>query len=348
MGLTIRAGLNLDATSDQGDGETGRCIYTGTIGKLMPFALVIGTPAHASYPFEGQSAVQIAAEILARIEANPALADTGGAEPCPPPICLEARSLREAYEVTSPAQVWLAFNWLYHSLTPTELMARFAAEVEAAAGAATRALSDRAAAFASLTGVAAPPPLPVPRIVRLAELLVRPDAEADAVDNPLAATRAALAPMVEELSGPVIILGIAGLHYPPTRLDPARTADRALEAALQDVTADWHREGRPSMALRPIFTGISDMSFFGQPAGAGADLVVAKTAVPRLIDRPLADALAYPVVNIGPWGREFHQALERLYTPYAYRDLPEFLFRLTRRLLEEPASAGPGQSKSGA
>lgn len=33
FGLDIQAGINLDATSDQGDGEEGRAIYRGTIGK---------------------------------------------------------------------------------------------------------------------------------------------------------------------------------------------------------------------------------------------------------------------------------------------------------------------------
>ncbi len=356
LGLSIRAGLNLDATSDQGTGETGRCIYTGTIGKLMPFALVIGTPSHASYPFEGQSAAEIGAEIVARIEANPALADTGSDEICPPPICLEARSLRDTYEVTSPAQVWLAFNWLYHSLTPAALMERFTAEVRTAAVAATEAFAARAAHYAGLTNAPPPPPRAAPRIIPLADLMAAAGATggiagaaaaADETENPLAATRAALAPLVEgmaaTLTGPAIVVGFAGLHYPPTRLDPARPLDRALATALGAATGAWHAAGRARMARRPIFTGISDMSFFGQPAGPGAGIVVANTAVPRLVDTPPADALDFPVVNIGPWGREFHQSLERLYTPYAYNDLPAFLYLVATQLLGAPApSDGSG------
>lgn len=332
-GLTIRAGLNLDATSDQGDGALGRCIYTGSIGKLMPFALVIGTPSHASYPFEGQSAVRIATEILSRIEANPVLADTAGAAACPPPICLEMRSLRDAYEVTSPEQVWMAFNWLYHSMSSAEVMARFTAEVSAAVEASTRKLTTQAEAFAALSGNPPPEPFPAPRIVMLEDLVGQPDPGADRLASPLAATRAALAPMVEGLQGPMVLIGFAGLHYPRTLLDPAQAADRALESVLQAATADWHAAGRLRIATRPIFTGISDMSFLGQPASQSARVVVANTIVPRLVDDPPSDALAYPVVNIGPWGREFHQSLERLYTPYAIVDLPEFLHDVAIRLL---------------
>lgn len=115
MGLRIVAGLNLDVTSDQGNGREGRSVYAGTIGKLLPFALVLGRSAHASYPFEGVSAQAIAAAILGRIEGNADLADRDGREVSPPPICLEARDLRDGYEVTTPERFWLAFNWLYHA-----------------------------------------------------------------------------------------------------------------------------------------------------------------------------------------------------------------------------------------
>ena len=114
FGLDIQAGINLDATSDQGDGEEGRAIYRGTIGKALPFALVIGHSSHAAYPFEGVSAQLIASEIVRAVEANPALCDTGEGEVSPPPICLEAKDLRGGYEVTTPERVWLGFNWLSH------------------------------------------------------------------------------------------------------------------------------------------------------------------------------------------------------------------------------------------
>ncbi len=68
--IEIAGGINLDVTSDQGDGSEGRAVYAGTIGKLLPFALVIGCSSHASYPFEGVSAQAMAAGILARLEGN--------------------------------------------------------------------------------------------------------------------------------------------------------------------------------------------------------------------------------------------------------------------------------------
>ncbi|RUW04533.1 peptidase M20, partial [Mesorhizobium sp. M1A.F.Ca.IN.020.06.1.1] len=99
FGLDIVAGINLDATSDQGDGTEGRAIYRGTIGKALPFGLVIGHSSHASYPFEGISAQLLASEAMKAIEGNPSLCDRSDGEVSPPPICLECKDLRGGYEV---------------------------------------------------------------------------------------------------------------------------------------------------------------------------------------------------------------------------------------------------------
>ena len=76
------------------------------------------------------------------------------------------------------------------------------------------------------------------------------------------------------------------------------------------------------------------MSFFGhRPSDGDSASVAANTPVQALIDIAPADALVFPVVDIGPWGREYHQRLERIYTPFGFEDLPRFLFRIARRFL---------------
>lgn len=169
-GLVIEAGINLDATSDQGDGSQGRAVYEGTIRKLLPFAFVIGQSSHAVYPFEGISAQLIGAEILRRFEGNAALADTRAGDTSPPPICLEARGRRDGYEVTTPERYWMSFNWLYHAYGPVDLFARFRAEVEVVLAEATASFSALAADFARLSGTKPAPGVAVPRTITFAEV----------------------------------------------------------------------------------------------------------------------------------------------------------------------------------
>ncbi len=348
-GLDLAAAVNMDVTSDQGDGARGRAVYTGTIGKLLPFAFVLGQPSHAAYPFEGVSAALIGAEILRAVEGNADLADTGAGDVAPPPIALEMKDLRAGYEVTTPDRMWLAFNWLYHSGIAEDRFNRFRALVEAALARATGRFSAQARAYAGLSG-AAMPEAAAPQVLTLAELRERAlsDAAAQAefaaqeaalndTDNPLALSRALTAWLIDRagIGGPAVVIGFAGLHYPPSRLDPEAPADAALLRAIRSAEATLAPEA--ALCWRPHFQGISDMSFLGQPARPGDAAVAANTPASRLVDRPGARALAFPVVNIGPWGREFHQRLERVHAPYAFNTLPRLLAHLAAAFLAEEA-----------
>ena len=347
--LDISGGVNLDSTSDQGDGSEGRAIYHGTIGKLLPFAFVLGQSSHASYPFEGVSAHRIAAEIMLAFEANPALCDTGHGEVSPPPICLEAKDLRGGYEVTTPDRVWLGFNWLFHSRAAADLQADFNAIVTAAMD---RALSDfgaKAKAYADLTGSGAGTPGSAGRVIPFAELRAEAfrspgvaeryaalERELEGNDNPLDVTRRLVTLMAAEarLTGPAVVTGFSSLHYPHSHVDEASAAGRDFAAAIEAARRSIEARHATSFKRREYFTGISDMSFFGTAGDAADNAVVAENTPASLwVDRPPADALAYPVVNIGPWGREFHQRLERLHAPYAFDIVPKFLMEIVRRVL---------------
>ena len=341
-GLEITGAINLDSTSDQGDGAEGRAIYRGTIGKLLPFAYVLGQPSHASYPFEGVSAHMIAAEILRRIEANPALCDSGNGEVSPPPICLEGKDFRAGYDVTTPDAVWLSFNWLFHSWRQDALFERFNGVVRESMEWATATLTGHSEAFAALSGQLRGR-IDDGVLITFEDLKARafetggPAAEErfaarasalSGIGNPLETSRLLTAHLIGEarLSGPAVVTGFAGLHYPPTRMDTESGPGAALAQAIEAARQRMEAERGTAIRYRNIFAGISDMSFLGhRPDRAALETVAANTADPAMIDLPPEDALSFPAVNIGPWGREYHQRLERAHAPYAFTELPIFL-----------------------
>jgi arginine utilization protein RocB len=351
LDIEIAGALNLDVTSDQGDGEEGRAVFAGTIGKLLPFALVIGLSSHAAYPFEGVSAQAIGAGILAELEGNAALADQDARDISPPPICLEAKDLRDGYEVTTPERFWLAFNWLYHAMSADELFTRFRSSVEKGATEAVARFADQAQRYCERTGrpPAAAPAMPrilsIADVRQLAEEVLGADFEAryasaqDAaarVDNPLIASRQLTTFLVDaaRLSGPAVVIGFAGLHYPASRLHPDQAEDRALQSAIERARLNLADDPARSVSWKPCFQGISDMSFLGLAADSSA-VVSDNTPVSRLVDRPPATALRFPAVNLGPWGREFHQKFERVHRPYAFAVLPDLVMAIARDFLAE-------------
>lgn len=349
--IDIAGAINMDVTSDQGDGSEGRAAYAGTIGKLLPFALVIGCSSHASYPFEGVSAQAMAASILARFEGNASLADRDDTDISPPPICLEAKDLRSGYEVTTPERFWIAFNWLYHAMTADTLFARFRDDVLAGATEAVDRFTAESLAYGKLTGRSAGATPARPRLVTFRELrklaadihgegfdvfYTEQERRLSHIDNPLALTRELTEWLVgvARLSGPAIVVGFSGLHYPASRLLPGELNDVALRDAIEQTRSGIGDEPGNSLVWKPYFQGISDMSFLGQ-AAAGSDIVAENTPISRLIDHPPANALRFPAVNIGPWGREFHQKLERVHAPYAFGVLPRLVLEIATRFLRQ-------------
>jgi arginine utilization protein RocB len=352
--VEISAAINMDVTSDQGDGSEGRAVYAGTIGKLLPFALVIGCSSHASYPFEGVSAQAMAAGILSRFEGNAALADKDDSDVSPPPICLEAKDLRDGYEVTTPERFWIAFNWLYHAMTAEELFERFRSEVLTGATEAVDRFAAQSLEYGRLVSKSAGATPANPRLFNFAELralaaqvagegfealYADKEASLSAIDNPLSLTRQITEWLVgvARLSGPAIVVGFSGLHYPASRLRTEHANDRALHTAIEKARASLGNAPDRSLTWKPHFQGISDMSFLGQ-AAMSSDVVSQNTPISRLIDHPPANALRFPAVNIGPWGREFHQKLERVHAPYAFEVLPNLVADIVDQFLNETSN----------
>ncbi|WP_233290760.1 M20/M25/M40 family metallo-hydrolase [Shinella sp. PSBB067] len=345
--LDIVAGINLDASSCERGGEEGRAVYLGSIGKFAPFAFVIGRPTHAGYPFNGTSAHRISAEITRAMDTVPELSDEAFGERSPPPVCLEARDIRDGYDVTTPDRVWLSFNWLTHRRSASEILEEFHAIVSGALRTALDTQDAHAARYRGRDALATDG-----LVLTYAGLLERVEARGgapalarlDALDrtlsggtDPLKISREIVSAAVTEagLEGPAVIVGFGSLHYPLVHLERSE-AGRILRERLQPVmqaAADRHGT---SIRFKQIFAGISDMSFFGHRPDAGeTGLLAANTPSPAFTDDAPEGLLSFPTVNIGPWGRDYHQKWERVHAPYTFEVLSDLVFEAALACLPE-------------
>ncbi|MBB5535060.1 M20/M25/M40 family metallo-hydrolase [Rhizobium giardinii] len=350
--LDIVGGINLDASGDDGDGEEGRAVYLGSVGKFSPFAFVAGRPTHAGYAFDGVSAHLIGAEIMRAMEFNSALCDEAHGELSPAPVCLEAKDVRHGYEVTTPAHVWLSFNWLTHRRTPEDVLGEIRALVGAAMQTALDTQTRNAKSFFNRqgTGHARPHEGRVLTYAELHELAVAHGGQAaadrlDALDrslsggeDPLSTTRQIVAATLTEagLEGPLAIIGFSTLHYPRVHLDGAGTEGRIFERNVMSAAKKCAERHGTSIKAKQFFAGISDMSFFGhRPATEQTQLLTDNTPCLAFVDKAPDGLLSYPVVNIGPWGRDYHQKWERVHMPYAFDVLPDLIFEAAIACLED-------------
>ena len=355
-GLDLAAAINLDAAVDQGDGDEGRAVFLGSVGKYLPAVLLVGRPTHAGAPFDGVNANLLAAELTRRVECNPLAGDSApiAGEAAPPPVSLYQSDNRTRYDVTTPPTAWCVFNLLTYSRSPAEALDAVRTQAVLALDDALAALQDRAAQYAALANLPVAAPRWAPAVLSVAELRGRAfqregarerfaalaaQLSADAQLDTIALSRLLMEALVSEsgLEGPAAIVGFAALPYPRASLGEGE-ADERLRAIVARHAAEVGAAFGQPIRLRPFFPGISDMSFLaGRDDGAAVETLTANTPAfgSRLhFDYGIAARLRLPAVNIGPWGRDYHQRAERLHAPYAFSVLPELLWRVAGEVLD--------------
>jgi len=336
-GLEALAAINLDAAVDQGDGSAGRAVFLGSVGKLHPFALFIGRPTHAGAPFDGINPALLAADFARGVECAVDLFDQpASSNPPPPPTILYYRELRDHYDVTTPSSVFVSINVLTHRDGPEAVLGACSRLALKSMQSAITTLVARANAFSRSIGQAFSPPDHEPRILYWSELArlartanqeayeaTESKARSSADGIPALAEFVAQAVLIAGLEGPLAVVGLAPPYYPRAALE-AEHDKKIITAVEQAVSAMAESTGQ-SITIYKYFPGISDMSFINPCDDADARLFAAD-ACPLGLD-PLPSGFSCPVINIGPWGREYHQRLERVHAGYAFEVLPKLLER---------------------
>lgn len=307
--LDIHLAINLDSEVDNGDGSQGRAIFLGSVGKFLPLVVFLGRPAHAGAPFDGVNATLLLAEFIRRVEANPQTGDPLSPNPPAPPVVLYARETRDHYDVTMPQSAYCAVNVLTHTQPAAEILARF------------RDLS-RDSVHGALEILHARSGGRMPRwqgtILTVDELKRRVNGGDPCAASSIEDCAAWIQHMAAQagIEGPAAIVGFAPPFYPRAEWH----GGAALLQQLEDAR----------LCVRPYFPGISDMSFLNPVADGSAEHVQANCPATLA---GISNEMRVPAVNIGPWGRDYHQKLERIHAGYAFEVLPEVLTRIVRSVL---------------
>lgn len=351
-GLEAAALFNLDSAVDQGEGDLGRALFTGSVGKTLPFVFFVGKNTHVGAPYDGINPVLLASEFVREVESNPAVLGERQAAPgeeAPPPTVLYFRESRTSYDVTTPLAVFCALNALSHSRGPEDILGAVGKTAETAMDRAVSCLRERASAFSRRTSEHFNIPAARPVLVTFDEFVdgalrrspdilekARAAAALREPDDQVLQTLAILQELLplSGLQGPAAVIGFAPPYYARAEMNSPR--DRDFIGMLRAELAAFSKARGKSVRLRPFFPGISDMSFL-----APSDTEEQRAFLRRHM--PVADpcgeeasriSIGCPVLNLGPWGREYHQAGERVHREYAFVDLPELLARLIRSALD--------------
>lgn len=353
--IELVAAINLDAIADRTDGSDGRAVCFGSAGKLLASVYLVGNETHAAYPFDGLNPNRLAAEVTRRFDSNVDLCDHAEGEWAPPPANLKQADTKQGYDVTTPTAAWCTYNVLCYGRGPSAVLELLRNEVQAALSDVVQQHQAQAARYATLTGHDVTP-VGEPLMLTFADLreraLQQGGASAehdltnlttqlvndDAIDLPEYSRRITeLVWRWSGLSGPAAVLGFAALYYPRVQVGHQEPAHARLREVVTRQVATVAKISGVSIRTRPFFPAISDMSFLGGDDTPDDLATMALNTPPwgtRVhFDFQSAQALNLPTINIGPWGRDYHQRTERVHMPYSFGVLPELIWHVVQDLL---------------
>jgi arginine utilization protein RocB len=342
----------------------------GSVGKVMPFYYARGSLAHISKVFEGINPIGILGALARATELNLAFSDVSGGEAAPPPTWSYFRDRKDAYDVSMPLSAAGCFSILTlgrgMDLITRELWETAAAAADEVYRRANDSYRRYRALTAGITGDTGaeddrPEDFPYNITVSSFDELLR-EAEKDggeefrrmwaqkqaaANDNltrPPSMDSKTAAELTFELIDfvfdtirdlrPRIVFGLLPPWYPAVSnifLDSAEMNDPAMAGKLAAFSEEVF--GVP-YDTEHFYTGISDLSYAGYGADARAEQALV-SLMPLYGGRytiPFGDMaeIAMPVINIGPWGKDFHKLTERVLMGDVCRNTPALIIEALR------------------
>ena len=323
--------LNTEPSFVEGEHKDSPAIYTGTIGKLMPFFMCVGKETHVGKYTEGLNSLLIASYLNILIEGSNNTA------------CLYMRDQRRSYAVTLPERTAVYFNHLYlqeSNTTPAAIIEVMKLDAKAAL---LNAFEHFGADFMEEKKWE-------PRVISVEELM-EIAAKREGIDKSslidklaselpvgLSGERDKNIEIVSRLldvsaeKGPLVVVGFLPPFYPARENSDGTPQGKHIDSVI-DKLVDYAKKNYSLSVFRAgIMGGVTDLSFTGFNGNAEELEPLAKNMPlwERGYEIPLA-ALAridIPVLNFGPLGKDCHKMTERVdmeYSLNAYQQLLRYL-----------------------
>ncbi|WP_165423858.1 M20/M25/M40 family metallo-hydrolase [Ktedonosporobacter rubrisoli] len=361
-GLEYLGVINTDSTTALYPGDQQRYIYSGTIGKLLPCFLCVGSASHVATPFNGLDANLLAAELIRELSMNDSLCDVAQGQVTAPPVTLHAKDLKDHYDVQLPFAAYFYLNVLTLNTGPDELLQRLCACSSTVMRDLLQRVDQAEQRWRQASGehgwqerfqprhgsVLTYAQLYTEAVKQLGEDQVQAALDAEwqrASSLPDARERSlCLAQRLWKLSnrqGPAVVIFYAPPYYPHVAPTPG-----ALQDAISNVVA-----AHPEIPLEilPYYPYLSDMSYLRLDPGINLSAFTQNMPIWQesgtqaqigAYKLPLAEIqkLALPVINWGPYGYAFHQRDERVLKSYSFETLPQLIYETIMYLAQNSAS----------
>lgn len=347
--------LMIDSEPTQPSDPSKPRFNDGSIGKVMPIIYVKGKLAHSGYVYRGLNPINILAEIVRRTEISPEFLEKIGNTVTPPPTWLYFKDNKEVYDVSLPMSAGGYLSILTLEKNPKEILESIK---KISIEAIDDVISDYDKSFSKfkeLQGLDYDTTFKTDvryfddlysevikdsenkEILDELEISLVSDVKSGDLDLRDACFRF-MERTVElyETIEPIVIIGIAPPFYPSA--NNRYLEDRGMDDLMKNLSEFSKETFGVDYEIENFYTGISDLSYamFSEDADTVSYIRNNMLLYGSLYKIPfeLIKEISMPVLNIGPWGKDLHKGVERVYAEDVYINTPKYVDFAVKEILK--------------
>lgn len=334
--------------------QPDKYVYTdGSIGKILPGIVVRGELAHVGNIMSGLNSTLVASGIAKRIELNTDLCCNEFGKTTLPPTLLYMKDSKNEYNVSVPN-----YTEIYTHIPLTKnrgLLEMMEILKGICAEAASEAVAQYDKAYKVLYGDKPGKPDFSFKILTFAELEEICRENCDGYEKKRAALMEEKTIAVNEkgeliqtsagfdiiewaiemskITGPVVVIGLLPPYVPAVNNHYMKDFDR--EGMIDKVAKTLEEQFGLGIEVDPYFLGLSDNSYTScteieQDLEAMSNMVTPKT----LYHIPFEEIgkVAMPSIIVGPWGKDYHTLVERVYLPDIEKTTPAVIAAIIEQI----------------
>jgi len=326
-------------------------IYDGSIGKLMPLVYVRGKLAHVGQVFNGLNPIYLLSKIVCKTELSNEFLDVVEGEASPPPTWLYFKDRKEVYDVSLPISAGGYMSVLTLKTSPKEILDLLNKICKEAFLEVILEMKNSYKDYLSKIGQdnkELPWKVNVKTFSQVYEEAIKDSGDKfieafeketrvlkeRIINNELNIPEACYILIektmeyINDLS-PVVVIAMSPPYYPHVCNNMLNELNDKISHLTNHLIDFADQSFGQRYEIQHYYTGISDLSYAIFESNEESIEYIKNNMLlwGQVYEIPLntIKELSMPVINIGPWGKDFHKYTERVFIKDLYYRTPKMV-----------------------
>lgn len=328
-------------------GDIKRYVYTGSVGKILPCFYIQGKETHVAQCFEGFDSSMIASELIKLINLNPKFCDGYKGEFTLPPSVLKVKDLKPQYNVQTSFTSFVYFNYFIHNASIKEILEKLKEASKKSLDNVLENINENYKEYCKLTNVEykkieyKTQVLEYDEVYDIAKNVFKGNIDeyiceitdkcikekVDKREIPLEITKKLCE--IAQIRIPTIVIFFAAPYCPHNTLKDEDKEEKRIYDEISEIVREFSKKSNEEFEVMKFFPSLTDSSYLKiDDDDESLRLLIENfPEYKKLYNVPLRTIknLNIPAINYGCYGKDAHKWTERVYMPYTFEVLPEFI-----------------------